>query len=121
LKRYPYSFDANRIMVDLLPTTVGATESTQVYRMRVSELDPYAAFVKGSIFQAAEVPDASVNLEKLEYSGEEVQMGQDWGSSLGIELGASPALTASSGSDQPEWLRSGGFDDEAPQPSTGEP
>ncbi|MCL4272443.1 MAG: tetratricopeptide repeat protein [Anaerolineales bacterium] len=121
LKRYPYSFDANRIMVDLLPTTVGATESTQVYRMRVSELDPYATFVKGSIFQAAEVPDASVNLEKLEYSGEEVQMGQDWGSSLGIELGASPALTASSGSDQPEWLRSGGFDDEAPQPSTGEP
>ncbi|WKZ39683.1 MAG: tetratricopeptide repeat protein [Anaerolineales bacterium] len=121
LKRYPYSFDANRIMVDLLPTTVGATESTQVYRMRVSELDPYATFVKGSIFQAAEVPDASVNLEKLEYSGEEVQMGQDWGSSLGIELGTSPALTASSGTDQPEWLRSGGFDDEAPQPSTGEP
>jgi predicted Zn-dependent protease len=40
LKRYPYYFDANRILVELLPATAGATESTQVYRMRVGELGP---------------------------------------------------------------------------------
>jgi tetratricopeptide (TPR) repeat protein len=116
LKRYPYCFDANRIMVDLLPATAGAAESTQVYRMRVGELDPYSNFVKGSIFQVGDVSDASVNLERLEYSGDEVPMGQDWSSSLGIGLGASdaPALGTSS-ANQPDWLKSGGFTDETPQ------
>src|SRR3972149_363501 len=79
LKRYPYCFDANRIMMDLLPATAGAVESTQVYRMRVGELDPYATFAKGSVFQSNEVADAAINLERLEYKEEEEpQMGQAW-------------------------------------------
>jgi tetratricopeptide (TPR) repeat protein len=110
IKRYPYCFDANRIMVDLLPATADTSESTQVYRMRVGEMDPYANFAKGSIFQTAEVPDASINLERLEYSGEEVPMDQGWASSLGIGYEA-PALTASSADDQPDWLKSGGAGD----------
>lgn len=49
LKKSPYCFDANRIMVELLPSTAAATaESTQVYRMRVGELDPYATLAKES-------------------------------------------------------------------------
>ncbi len=117
LKRYPYCFDANRIMVELLPATAGATESTQVYRMHVGELDPYANFVKGSVFHTEEVSDASINLERLEYSGEEVPSGQEWTSSLGIGLGSSdiPALGASSFDDQPDWLKSGGLTDAAHQ------
>ncbi len=121
LKRYPYCFDANRIMVELLPTTAGATESTQVYRTRVSELDPYSNFVKGSVFQSAEVTDASVNLDKLEYSGDAQSLDQDWGSTLGIELGSPPALAASSSADQPDWLRSSGFDEGSPPIPAGEP
>jgi tetratricopeptide (TPR) repeat protein len=117
LKRYPYAFDANRIMVELLPVTAGV-ESTQVYRMRVSEMDPYSNFVKGSIFQSDEAPDASINLEKLEYKGEDVPMGQDWGSKMGIDLGASaiPALVSSSNifDEQPEWLKEAGFSDNNP-------
>ena len=112
LKRYPFSLDANRIMVELLPSTTGAAaESTQVYRTRVGELDPYAAFVKGSVFQSNEVADAAVNLDRLEYKGDEVPMGQEWGSSLGIGLEASsaPALGAGFSTDQPDWLSSGGF------------
>lgn len=118
LKRYPYCFDANRIMVDLLPATAGAAESTQVYRMRVGELDPYAIFVKGSVFQVNEVPDAAANLERLEYSGDEVPEGQEWSSSLGIgfDASAAPALGASSFDAQPDWLRSAGFTDETPAP-----
>jgi tetratricopeptide (TPR) repeat protein len=112
IKRYPYCFDANRIMVDLLQSAADSPENTQVYRTRVGEMDPYSNFVKGSIFQTAEVPDASVNLERLEYSGEEVQMDQGWGSSLGIAFEA-PALSAPSSDDQPDWLRSGGASDEA--------
>ena len=110
LKRYPFSLDANRIMVELLPSTTGAAaESTQVYRVRVGELDPYATFVKGSVFQSNEVADAAVNLDRLEYTGEEVPMGQEWGSSLGIGASSAPALGASSSDEQPDWLKSSGF------------
>jgi tetratricopeptide (TPR) repeat protein len=117
LKRYPYSYDANRIMVELLPATTGSIESTQVYRMRVSEMEPYSNFTKGSIFQIEEAPDASINLERLDYKpGDNVQMGQDWGSTLGIELGSSavPALTSSNLDEQPDWLKSVGFGSDEP-------
>ena len=70
-------------------------------------MDPYASFTKGSIFQSNELADAAVNLEHLEYTGNEVPIGQDWGSSLGIELAASN----SSSDEQPDWLKSGGVSD----------
>ena len=110
LKRYAFCFDANRIMVELLPATAGATENTQVYRSRVGELDPYATFSNGSVFQSDEVADAAVSLEKLEYKGEEVKAGQSWNTSLGLESGA-PALAAASFSDEPDWLKEDGFSD----------
>ena len=121
LKRYPYSFDANRIMVELLPATTGSVESTQVYRMRVGEMDPYANFSKGSIFESNNAPDASISLEKLEYKGEEVQLENNWGSSLGIELGSSSiaAFSSPNVNDQPDWLKDVGLgnDGETPQSS----
>jgi len=116
LKGYAYIFDANRIMVDLIPASAGA-ESTQVYRMRVAELDPYSNFVKGSIFETADVPDASINLERLEYTAEESPTGEEWsGDTLGFSavppLGAGLALH----DEQPDWLRSAGTE-EPPQDS----
>ncbi|MFM8424557.1 MAG: tetratricopeptide repeat protein [Chloroflexota bacterium] len=105
LKRYAYTFDANRIMVELIPSSAGV-ESTQVYRMHIAEMDPYSNFTKGSIFQTADVPDASVNLERLEYSGEEVQMGQDWNtSSLGFSAVTPLGSEEAFGNEQPDWLR----------------
>ncbi len=95
LKRYPYSFDANRIMVELLQGS-DSVETTQVYRHRVNELDPYATFTQGSVFHSNEVSDAAINLERLDYKGQEVQA--DW-SAAGIGLGQ-PASNA-----EPEWLR----------------
>ncbi len=118
LKRYAYTFDANRIMVDLLPGSTGA-ESTQVYRMHVSELDPYSNFTKGSIFQTADVADASVSLERLEYTGEEVQMGQDWNNaSLGFSSVAPLGSGLSLNEEQPDWLRSTGADETLQTPLT---
>lgn len=107
LDRYPYCFDANRIMLDLLPPKAGKPDTSELYRARVSELDPYAAFVKGSVFQSNEVADAAVSLERLEYTGEEVAMGQDWGGSLGIGLASSSAaaLADTASPDQPDWLK----------------
>ena len=120
LKRYAYCFDANRIMVDLLPSTAGVAESTQVYRMRVGELDPYATFTKGSVFQSTEVADAAINLERLEYKGEEAPTGPGWDSSLGLVAGISSAVAAaavvSSSNNEPDWLKSGGFSDSQSAP-----
>jgi len=106
LKRYPYCLDANRILVEILPGTQRA-ESTQVYRLRVIELDPYAAFAQDSIFNSDKVPDPSVSLEQLEYKGRAspaADTGADWKSDLGIGLGAASA-TASSSSSEPDWLK----------------
>ncbi len=96
LKRYPYSLDANRIMVELLQSS-DSVETTQVYRHRVGELDPYANFVQGSIFRSNEVSDAAVNLERFEYTGTEVDQ-TAWRAS-GIELSTSDSRAA-----EPDWL-----------------
>ena len=60
LKRYPYCFDANRILVEFLRSSQSA-ESTQVYRQRVIELEPYCAFAQDSVFHSDQVADAAVN------------------------------------------------------------
>ena len=103
LRRFPYSFDANRVMVELLPGTQRA-ESTQVYRHRVSELDPYAAFVQESIFRSDEVPDAAVSLERFEYTGQVSDSSSSWGGELGIGL-ETDATAISSSAQQPDWLK----------------
>jgi len=112
LRRYPYCFDANRVLVDLLPQTEQA-ESVQTYRKRINELDPYIAFVTGSVFHTEEVPDAAVSLERLEWDGQPVDMGPEWGESRGIERGEA----AAAGSEEPDWLKSA-MTPEAPDDST---
>ncbi len=87
LKRYPYCLDANRIMVELLHGKEHA-ESTQVYRQRVIELDPYSAFSDGSIFRSGAVADSAIKLEQLEYSGQPVGLGPAWVAEAGIRLDA---------------------------------
>ena len=113
LRRYPYCLDANRVLVELLPETERG-ESTQVYRKRVNELDPYAAFVTGSVFHTDEVPDAAVSLERLDWTGQPVEMGPEWGESMGIGLGEKTAAE----DEEPDWLKtglaSGSFDASTP-------
>jgi len=108
LKRYPYCLDANRILVEILPGTQRA-ESTQVYRLRVIELDPYAAFAQDSVFRSDQVPDASVSVEQFEYKSQPTSAadtGTDWKSDLGIGLAtASEVVSSSSSSSEPDWLK----------------
>ncbi len=101
LRRYPYCLDANRVLVELLPAT-DRGESTQVYRQRVNELDPYAAFVRETIFRTDDAPDAAVSLERLDWDGQSVAMEADWGLSQGIGLESDVAGR----DEQPAWLRS---------------
>ncbi|MBM3179876.1 MAG: hypothetical protein FJZ86_05930 [Chloroflexi bacterium] len=111
LTEFPYCFDANRIMVDLSSAIGDDSENTQVYRMRVSELDPYAAFAKNSVFQISEVPDESVNLDRLEVSGDEFSTGQEWSfpSGHGSDFSPVPALGEPPLDNQPDWLKSAIF------------
>ena len=84
LSRYPYCFDANALMVDLLAGMPSA-EPAPEYRQRVNELEPYAAFTQDSVFNTASVPSNAVMLDRLEYAGEAPQAGPLLGS--GSELG----------------------------------
>jgi competence ComEA-like helix-hairpin-helix protein len=102
LRRYPYCLDANRVLVELLPETERG-ESTQVYRKRVNELDPYAAFVTGSVFHTDEIPDAAVSLERLDWTGQPVEMGPEWSESMGIGLGEKAVAE----DEEPDWLKTG--------------
>jgi tetratricopeptide (TPR) repeat protein len=101
LGQFPYCLDANRALVEILPGT-GLAEDASIYRQRVVELDPYAAHVRGSIFQTDDVPDDAVTLERLDYKGKPVEISPDWGKSLGIGLGAAAATAAGA---QPDWLK----------------
>lgn len=108
LKRYTYCLDANRILVEVLPST-GLAENTQVYRHRVNELDPYTAFVTTSVFQSDSVPDAAVNLERLDYRpGQTVDTSTVWPASL-----QSPADEHKE-QEIPDWLQSAEPPEKAP-------
>ena len=102
LRRYAYCLEANRVLVELLPATEGG-QSTQVYRQRVNEMEPYAAFARESIFRFDDVPDAAVSLERLDWNGQPVEPGPAWSQSLELGLEGTPA----SAGEQPDWLRAG--------------
>jgi tetratricopeptide (TPR) repeat protein len=87
LKKYAYCLDALRILVDVLPGSARA-ENTQVYRQRLSMLEPYSSFATDSMFNTNQVADAVVDLERLEYAANVSPTLQrpHWVSSLGIKL-----------------------------------
>ncbi len=99
LKKFPNCFDALRILVDVLPGTT-RSEETQVYRQRLLQLEPYAAFVSGTVFQTAQVPDASISLEKLEFEPNVIPAAQqEWAATLGVKLQDDAQAER-----PPEWL-----------------
>lgn len=98
LRSEPYSFEANRILVEIL----GAEhpENVQTYRQRVIELDPYAAQVAGSIFQSDEVPDVAVTVERLDWNGQPVGLQPDWEAKQAISL-----ESGRRSEEEPDWLK----------------
>jgi len=113
LRRYPYSFDANRVLVEILGSD--RPESVQAYRQRVIELDPYAAHVSGSILQTNDAPDSAVALERLDWNGQPVGMQADWRTRQGISLESGTARDREA---QPEWLTSGFGESKTPPLAT---
>jgi tetratricopeptide (TPR) repeat protein len=100
LTKYPYCLDANRLMVEILPGTQRADSVTE-YRNRVNELDPYAAYTQDSLFHTESVPDSTVSLERLEYTGQAIDDKEVMG--IGLE---SDSTAIGRNLDQPKWLKS---------------
>src|SRR5215212_6480813 len=98
LQKYPYSLDANRVLVEVL--SADRNENAQAYRQRLVELDPYAAQVNGSVFQSNEVSDAAVSVDRLDWNGQPVGMQPDWREAQAISLESGmPA------NQEPDWLK----------------
>jgi tetratricopeptide (TPR) repeat protein len=101
ISKFPYSFEANRILSEILPGSTHAND-VQTYRQRVIDLDPYMEFATVDK-PVVEVADQEVILERLEWEpghGETAQ--PSWASTIGISLDAET-------SDEhvlPDWLAS---------------
>ncbi len=122
LETYPYNFEANRVLAEL-STSTSQKETTEIYRRRLVEMDPYINFATRSVFLASQVPDASINIEHYEWKpGVGVEIPSGWeGLALGEETvaeGFSPSTTsepdreiqpAMAESPIPDWLRQAGW------------
>jgi len=71
----PYSYELNKVMVALLPTSDKA-EKLQIYLDRLKALNPYEAFVGDKFISESEVPDEMVEIEQLE--GISTSPSPDW-------------------------------------------
>lgn len=95
LRRYLFCYDANAILVDIL----GAEKPDYIAenRQRVTELDPYAAYVKGSVLDSSDAPDSAIMIERLVWDGQSVSMPADWLETRGVSLQAPQ--------EEPDWLK----------------
>jgi tetratricopeptide (TPR) repeat protein len=136
LKKYPYCLEANRVMVE----SGAKVDEIKLFRQRVNALDPYAALVEGSVYNAAQVADAAVGIDRLNYDPDAQPPSQhsEWASAgfstpqasttpdwltnptaeqrqTGSLQAEQPAAEPTSAEDIPDWLKSAGWG-----PSSGE-
>ena len=85
LSKLPYCYDANQILFEILPES--SQEERKVYQQRLFAINPYSAYLSPSFPTVSLVPEQSVTLERLEYTGEMGGEDQpDWAKSVGAEL-----------------------------------
>jgi tetratricopeptide (TPR) repeat protein len=103
LSKYPYTYEANRILAEILPGTSRA-EDARVYRQRMVALDPYAGFTTLESPLPSDVADNAILLEQLDWSPSAAvhDTGQpQWATSLGISM-----ANASAPAKIPDWIQS---------------
>ena len=116
LSKYPYTYEANRILAEILPGTSRA-EDAKVYRQRMVALDPYAAFTTLEFPLPGDVADQAILVEQLDWSPSTAVQDTSqpqWAASLGITMasGSTPAKI-------PDWIQSADTAEAAPP--AGEP
>jgi tetratricopeptide (TPR) repeat protein len=72
LKKLPYSFDANLILLNTLPSPAKDLESS-IYRDRLIEMDPYFAYVNEPGQNGSSIPDDAVILKVMETDASETE------------------------------------------------
>ncbi|PKN94451.1 MAG: hypothetical protein CVU44_05035 [Chloroflexi bacterium HGW-Chloroflexi-6] len=111
LKASPYCFDANRILVEVLPGTSLAA-NVETYKKRLQQLDPYIAMVTGSTFDVASVQDAAVTIEHLEWDASAAPVAaSQWQPEESEPAAPQEAVEQ----DIPDWMKTSGWG-----PSSGE-
>lgn len=88
LRHLPNCLEANRILAEALQGTERSNES-EAYRQRLIRLEPYFAYTTPEIPDPRQVPEHTINLEKLEWHEEAAAAEAekpDWAATLGIEL-----------------------------------
>ncbi|MCE1253306.1 MAG: tetratricopeptide repeat protein [Anaerolineae bacterium] len=85
ISRLPFCFEANQILFDILPEN--AQEERKVYQQRLFAINPYCAYMTPSHASVSLVPDATVQLERLEYNGEtQLEEQPEWAQAIGSDL-----------------------------------
>ena len=102
LKKLPYCLLANQILAVCLPETERSGSSKNYQQIAIS-MDPYFAYAGQDIITSDQVPDNSVNIERLEWKSG-IQMSDaaaqpTWATALGVSLVNKPEEKL------PEWLK----------------
>jgi tetratricopeptide (TPR) repeat protein len=102
LKKLPYCLLANQILAVCLPETERAGTSKNYLQNAIS-MDPYFAYAVQDAITSDQVPDNSVNIERLEWKSS-FQMGDagaqpTWATALGVSMVTKPEEKL------PEWLK----------------
>lgn len=98
IAKYPYCYEANRLLVEILPTTSRADEAPK-FQQRINALDPYAAFTSPSAPTSQQVPDQAVLVEQYLWDAtEEVSQAPDWTRTAGV------AWEETQEENLPDWL-----------------
>jgi len=88
IAKLPYSFEANRILAEILPTTSRAEDAINC-QQRIYAMDPYLSFLPPTASSSADVPDDAVTLDPLDYDlvEEELDVVSEWTKTIGVEMG----------------------------------
>ena len=102
LKKLPFCLLANQILAVCLPETERSGTSKN-YRQIAISMDPYFAFAAQDAITSDQVPDNSVNIERLEWKSG-IQMNEaaaqpSWATALGVSLVNKPEEKL------PDWLQ----------------
>jgi competence ComEA-like helix-hairpin-helix protein len=93
LKKLPYCFDANQLLVQLLIES-GRADESEVYRKRLQELDPYQAHINPNAPDKDHIQDQAVLVEQLIWDGGTAVVTTDqpdWATSVGVTIEDSEA------------------------------
>ncbi len=99
VSKFPYCFEACRILAQILPTTSKA-EDAKIYQGRIEAMDPYIAYITPNAPTSQDVPEQAVQLERIEWQPiTETQEKPAWTSAIGVSWETQEE-------EQPDWLKS---------------